>query len=359
MWPDRRILDLFGIELPILQAPMAGSSDAALAIAVSAAGGLGALPCAMFTPEQFRTQMGIIRQQTARPVNVNFFCHRPPQPDAAREAAWRRRLGAYYAEFGIDPATVPTGPGRAPFDAAFCDLVVELRPEVVSFHFGLPEKTLLGRVRETGARIVSSATTVEEARWLEGEGCDAIIAQGYEAGGHRGMFLTDDTSAQPGTFSLVPQVVDAVSVPVIAAGGIADARTMVAALALGAAAVQVGTAYLRCPESVIHPLHREALRHARDDGTVLTNVFTGRPARGLVNRFIREVGPINAESPAFPLATGAVAPLRTRSEAAGKGDFSPLWAGQSAALAREMPATALTRSLAEEAAGLLSRLSRR
>lgn len=359
MWPDRRILDLFGIELPILQAPMAGSSDAALAIAVSAAGGLGALPCAMFTPEQFRTQMGIIRQQTARPVNVNFFCHRPPQPDAAREAAWRRRLGAYYAEFGIDPATVPTGPGRAPFDAAFCDLVVELRPEVVSFHFGLPEKTLLGRVRETGARIVSSATTVEEARWLEGEGCDAIIAQGYEAGGHRGMFLTEDTSAQPGTFSLVPQVVDAVSVPVIAAGGIADARTMVAALALGAAAVQVGTAYLRCPESVIHPLHREALRHARDDGTVLTNVFTGRPARGLVNRFIREVGPINAESPAFPLATGAVAPLRTRSEAAGKGDFSPLWAGQSAALAREMPATALTRSLAEEAAGLLSRLSRR
>ena len=359
MWPDRRILDLFGIELPILQAPMAGSSDAALAIAVSAAGGLGALPCAMFTPEQFRTQMGIIRQQTARPVNVNFFCHRLPRPDAAREAAWRRRLGTYYAEFGIDPATVPTGPGRAPFDAAFCDLVVELRPEVVSFHFGLPEKTLLGRVRETGARIVSSATTVEEARWLEGEGCDAIIAQGYEAGGHRGMFLTDDTSAQPGTFSLVPQVVDAVSVPVIAAGGIADARTMVAALALGAAAVQVGTAYLRCPESVIHPLHREALRHARDDGTVLTNVFTGRPARGLINRFIREVGPINAESPAFPLATGAVAPLRTRSEAAGKGDFSPLWAGQSAALAREMPATALTRTLAEEAAGLLSRLSRR
>lgn len=359
MWPDRRILELFGIEFPILQAPMAGSSDAALAIAVAEAGGLGALPCAMFTPEQFRSQMAIIRQRTARPVNANFFCHRPPRPDAAREAAWRRRLNAYFAESGIDPATIPAGPGRAPFDAAFCDLVVELRPEVVSFHFGLPETSLLRRVQDTGAKIVSSATTVEEARWLEGAGCDAVIAQGCEAGGHRGMFLSDDISVQPGTFALVPQVADAVKIPVIAAGGIADARTMVAALVLGASAVQVGTAYLRCPESLIHPLHRQALRQARDDATVLTNVFTGRPARGLVNRMIREVGPMSADSPAFPLATAAVAPLRARAEAAGSGDFSPLWAGQSAALAREMPAGALTRALAEEAAGLWDRLARR
>jgi nitronate monooxygenase len=355
MWPDRRILDLFGIDLPIIQAPMAGAGLSELAIAVSEAGGLGSLPTAMLSAEQLRNELGVIRQRTSRPVSVNFFCHRAPPVDAAREAAWRQRLAPYYAEAGIDPAGIPAGPGRAPFDSAMCDVVIDFAPEVVSFHFGLPEERLLRRVRESGARIVSSATSVAEARWLAEAGCDAIIAQGYEAGGHRGMFIDTDIAAQPGTMALVPQVVDAVKVPVIAAGGIADGRGIVAAFALGAAAVQIGTAYLFCPEATISPIHRAALRQAKDNQTTLTNVFTGRPARGIVNRIVREVGPLSEIAPAFPLATGAVAPLRSKAEAQGSGEFSPLWSGQAASLGREVPAGELTRQLAAEAFAQMQR----
>ena len=350
MWPDRRIIDLLGIELPIVQAPMAGSQTAELAIAVSEAGGLGSLPCAMLGFDQVRAEMDIFRQRSAKPLNVNFFCHVPPAPDAAREAAWKKRFSAYYAEFGIDPASIPAGPGRAPFDERLCDLMLEKKPAVISFHFGLPEKKLLNRARGSGARIISSATTVEEARWLEGEGCDAIIAQGNEAGGHRGIFLGDAIDSQPGTFALVPQVVDAVKLPVIAAGGIADARGVAAALMLGASAVQIGTAYLLCPEAKTSAVHRAALKAARDDRTALTNLFTGRPARGLVNRLMREVGPMSDAAPKFPLAAGAIAPLRAKAETQSSGDFSPLWAGQTAALTRDMPAGELTKKLASEAA---------
>lgn len=353
MWPDRRIQDLFGIDLPIVQAPMAGAGLADLAIAVAEAGGLGSLPCALLSPEQFRSQYGIIRQRTSRPINVNFFCHRQPRPDAPREARWRDRLEPYYREMGIDPtAPVPTS-NRAPFDEGFCALVEELRPEVVSFHFGLPEQALLERVMATGAKVMSSATTVDEARWLEASGCHAIIAQGLEAGGHRGMFQTDDLATQLGTFSLVPQVVDAVSVPVIAAGGIADARGIAAAFMLGAAAVQIGTAYLFCPEATIVDPHRRALAAGVAQETALTNIFTGRPARGIVNRIMREIGPIAPEAPAFPLAGGAVAPLRSVTEPQGSSDFMSLWSGQSASLCREMPAAELTRHLAREALALL------
>ncbi len=350
MWPDRRILDLFGIELPIVQAPMAGAQGSALAIAVAEAGGLGSLPCALLSFDQVRAEMDIFRQRTSKPLNVNFFCHVPPAPDAAREAAWKKRLGAYYAEFGIDPASIPAGPGRAPFDEKLCELMLEKKPAVLSFHFGLPDRKLLARARGCGAKIVSSATTVEEARRLEGEGCDAVIAQGNEAGGHRGIFLSDSIDSQPGTFALVPQVVDAVKLPVIAAGGIADGRGVAAALMLGAAAAQIGTAYLLCPEARTGAVHRAALKSARDDRTALTNLFTGRPARGLLNRVMREVGPIDADAPKFPLAAGAIAPLRAKAESQGSGDFSPLWAGQAAALAREIPAGELTRKLARDAA---------
>lgn len=349
MWPDNRICELFGIELPILQAPMAGSSGSELAIAVSEAGGLGALPCALLSAEQIRSELGIIRQRTSRPVNLNFFCHEQPKPDAAREAAWRERLAPYYAELGLEPDLPRPGGGRNPFDAAACAIVEELRPEVVSFHFGLPEESLLRRVKETGARVIASATTVEEARWLETRGCDAIIAQGAEAGGHRGIFLDSEIAAQPGTIALVPQVADAVSVPVIAAGGIADGRGIAAAFMLGASAVQIGTGYLQCPEALTGPLHRAALAATQEGQTVVTNVFTGRPARGLLNRFVRELGPISADAPAFPLASAAFAPLRAKAEAAGSADFTPLWAGQAAALGRVMPAGELTRKLAAEA----------
>lgn len=357
MWPDRRLLDLIGIELPIVQAPMAGANGAAMAIAVSEAGGLGSLPCAMLDVDAARAEIGIVRQRTAKPLNVNFFCHTPPAPDPAREAAWRARLAAYYGELGLDASAEAPAVRRAPFDTSMCELVEELAPEVVSFHFGLPEPGLLGRVKDAGIRVLASATTVEEARWLEANGCDAIIAQGVEAGGHRGMFLTDDIAAQAGTFALVPQVVDAVDVPVIATGGIADGRGIAAAFALGAAGAQIGTAYLFTPEALISDLHRAALGTARDDGTALTNLFSGRPARGLVNRLMRELGPMSEVVPPFPTAAAALAPLKATAEAAGAGDFSPFWAGQAGGLGREAAAGDLTRQLAEDAAERLASMA--
>jgi nitronate monooxygenase len=339
------VTSLFGIELPVLQAPMAGVQLSALAIAVSNAGGLGGLPCAMLTPEGLGKELDALRAGTDRPFNVNFFCHVPPAADAAREAAWRAALKPYYDELGIDPANVPAGPGRAPFDSAVADLLEAHPPAVVSFHFGLPSPELLARVRGWGSKILSSATTVEEARWLEARGVDAVIAQGAEAGGHRGMFLADDVSTQVGTFALLPQVVRAVKVPVIAAGGIADAEGVAAALALGAAGVQVGTAYLLCPEATTSALHRAALASPAAAETALTNVYTGRPARGIVTRLMRELGPMGV-TPEFPLATAAIAPLRAKAEAAGRTDFTPLWSGQNATGCKAVPAAQVTRELA-------------
>ncbi|HPA91171.1 MAG TPA: nitronate monooxygenase [Quisquiliibacterium sp.] len=340
------VTELFGIALPILQAPMAGVQGSALAIAVSEAGGLGALPCAMLGPDAIRTELAAIRAATPRPFNVNFFCHTAPVPDAAREAAWRAALAPCYAELGIDAAAIPAGAGRRPFDAEAAEVLEAFRPPVVSFHFGLPPPELLARVRAWGAKVLSSATTVDEARWLEAHGVDAVIAQGVEAGGHRGMFLTEDLTTQVGTFALLPQVVRAVRVPVIAAGGIADAAGVAAALSLGAVAVQVGTSFLLCPEATTSAPHRAALASDAARHTALTNVFTGRPARGIVNRVIREVGPISAVAPAFPLATAAITPLRAAAERRGSGDFSPLWSGQNASGCRAVPAGQLTRMLA-------------
>jgi len=348
MWPNERLINLFGIELPIIQAPMAGSAFSDMVVAVSEAGGLGSLACALLSVDQARRELETIRRKTSRSINVNFFCHQQPRAEPARQMNWRRRLEAYYVQLGLDHNTAVTRSNRATFDDKMCDLVLEFQPEVVSFHFGLPDKNLMARVRRTGAKIISSATSVDEARWLEDQGCDAIVAQGYEAGGHRGMFLTDDVSTQVGTMALVPQVVDALKVPVIAAGGIADARGIVAAFALGAVAVQIGTAYLQCPEAQISPIHRQALKNAKDNETAITNVFTGRPARGIVNRLIREVGPMSNLVPEFPLAAAAVAPLRAKSELAGSADFTPLWSGQAARLNRELPAAELTKQLAEE-----------
>jgi nitronate monooxygenase len=357
MRPDRRLCDLFGIEAPIVQAPMAGAMDSALVISAAEGGALGSLPCAMLAADTVRREVATIRLRARGPLNLNFFCHAPAPADRAREEAWRARVRPYYDELGLDPAAPVTAASRAPFDAEACALVEELRPEVVSFHFGLPDTALLARVKACGARVIASATTVKEAAWLEARGVDAIIAQGAEAGGHRGMFLTDDVGAQPGTFALVPQVVDAVTVPVIAAGGIADGRGIAAAFALGAAGVQIGTAYLRCVESTIAAPYRAALAAASDEATVLTNVMTGRPARGIWNRALRELGPVARDAPAYPLAAAALAPLRAAAERAGSGDFTPLWAGQSAALARERGAAELTRSLAIDARERMAKLA--
>jgi nitronate monooxygenase len=357
MWPDLRLLELFKTEFPIVLAPMAGIMDAELVIAASQGGALGSLPCAMLSVEKAREQVNIIRQRVSAPVNMNFFCHKAVDADPRREAGWKLRLAAYYKELGLDPATPINAANRAPFDAAMCALVEELKPEVVSFHFGLPHQALLKRVKAAGCIVISSATIVKEAIWLEENGADAIIAQGAEAGGHRGMFLTEDIAQQPGTFALVPQVVDAVKVPVIAAGGIADGRGIAAAFALGAAGVQIGSAYLRCPESRVVALARTALAQARDDSTVITNVMTGRPARGIANRVMRELGPISPDAPEFPHAATGLAPLKAAAEKLGKVDFTNLWAGQAIRLGREMPAAELTRALAGAALARLSQMA--
>jgi nitronate monooxygenase len=340
-----KLQQLLGTELPIIQAPMAGVQAGALAAAVCNAGALGSLPCAMSTVETMKSELELIRSRTDRPFAVNFFVHQPPEPDPAVEARWRALLAPYYAEFGIDAAGITAGPGRAPFNAAFADALERYRPAVVSFHFGLPSADLVARVKSWGSKVLSSATTVEEALWLEAHGVDAVIAQGIEAGGHRGMFLGRDIATQLGTFALVPQVAAAVRVPVIAAGGIADARAVRAAMALGASGVQAGTSFLLCHEATTPAVNRAALR-VRPHVTALTNLFTGRPSRGIVNRVVRELGPINAGAPAFPLATTAIAPLRARAEAAGSGDFSPLWSGQNASGCREVPAAEIVAALA-------------
>ncbi len=360
---------LIGTRLPLIQAPMAGLQDHRLAAAAGAAGALASLPAALLSPEGLRAQLTALRAAHDGPVNVNVFCHVPPVPDAAREAGWRAALAPYHAEWRIDAAGIPAGPGRAPFDAAMAEALAPFRPEVVSCHFGLPEPALLDAVRAMGARVIASATTLDEAVWLERQGVDAVIAQGLEAGGHRGTFLPDGLdlfradiaqvratpfdplaamATQPGLFALLPQVVRAVRVPVIAAGGIADAAGVRAAFALGASAVQVGTAFLCCDEALTSELHRAALRGTAADRTALTHLYTGRPARGLVTRLMRELGPIDPRhpvAPAFPLATAALAPLRAAAEAVGCADFSPLWSGQNASGCRAVPAAEVVRAL--------------
>ena len=337
--------ELFNTQFPIIQAPMAGVQGAALAAAVSNAGGLGSLPCAMLSTDALQNELQVLQSSTREPFNVNFFCHRQPEPDATREARWRESLLPYFRELGVDPEKIVNGPGRFPFSHESADVLEKFRPAVISFHFGLPPADLLARVKSWGSKVISSATTVDEASWLENQGVDAIIAQGLEAGGHRGMFLSEDITTQVGTLALLPQVVASVSIPVIAAGGIASSAGVAAAMTLGATGVQVGTAFLLCPEATTSVVHRAALQSAQVRETALTNLFSGRPARGVVNRIMREQGPMSSKTPAFPFAPAALAPLRTSAEASGNGDFSPLWAGQNASACKAIPASELVREL--------------
>ncbi|MBU6247172.1 MAG: nitronate monooxygenase [Xanthomonadaceae bacterium] len=346
---DHRLTRLLGIDHPLLLAPMAGAGDEALAVAIARAGGLGSLPCAMLEADTLRARVARFRTAIDAPLNLNFFCHAEALPDAVREARWRERLAPYYDALGIPRDTRARTARRRPFDAEACTAVEALRPEVVSFHFGLPAPALLARVKACGARVLGCATTVEEARWLAAHGCDAIIAQGWEAGGHRGAFLEAPLAVQPGLFALLPQVVDAVDCPVIAAGGIGDARAIRAAHALGAAGVQLGTAFLLSDEARIRPVHRAALQSPRAGRTAVTNLFSGRPARGIVNRLMEELGPMSDDAPAFPAAGAALAPLRERTEPDGIDDFVNLWAGEAAPLARTGPAGTIARELIEAA----------
>lgn len=344
----RRLCELLGIRWPLIQAPMAGVQHHELAAAVSKAGALGSLPAAMLSPQQLADQLAALRQgleTTGASFNVNFFCHSQPLADERREGAWRAALAPYFAEWHIDAHSIAAGAGRAPFSMALADLIRPFRPPVVSFHFGLPQPALLAAVKSWGATVLSSATTVDEALWLQEHGADVVIAQGLEAGGHRGHFLSADLTLQQGCLTLLPQIVNAIRLPVVAAGGIADARGIAAALALGAAGVQVGTAYLLCHEASTSTLHRQALASPAARHTALTNLMTGRPARGIVNRLMRELGPLNALAPEFPLATAALAPLRAAAEAQGRSDFTPLWAGQNTSGCRVVSAAELTRQL--------------
>jgi nitronate monooxygenase len=344
-WPNSRFLDLVGAEHPIVQAPMAGAGGVELCAAAIAGGALGSLPCGMLAPEQVLAEVANVRERASGPLNLNFFCH--AMPADADESRWRRLLKPYYDEFGVAPGN--GGAVRLPFDEAVCGVVEEVRPEVVSFHFGLPAEGLLARVKATGAVVVGNATTVEEARWLEERGADAIIAQGFEAGGHTGRFLEPGSEAI-GLFALVPRIVDAVGMPVLAAGGIGDARGIAAAFTLGASAVQLGTAYLHTPEARISDAHRQRLSEGR---TIVTNLMTGGLARGLHGRLVDEVGPIREEAPPYPLASAALAPIRSVAEKRGDYGFGPMWAGQAAPLGRSLPATELTRKLAADALAIL------
>jgi nitronate monooxygenase len=341
-WPDRRFLDLTGAEVPIVQAPMAGASGVALAVAAIKGGAVGSLPCAMLTPIQVIVQAAEVRDEADGPLNLNFFCHRlDTAPD---DSAWRELLAPFYAAEGVAP--VPPPPLRRPFDAAMAEAVEAVRPEVVSFHFGLPDADLLARVRAADALVFGNATTPDEMRWLADAGADAVVLQGEEAGGHAGWFLDRHRPTPLAELLRVD-----VPVPKIAAGGIVNAADIAAAFSGGASAVQIGTAYLASSESEASTPHRALIGTAAE--TVFTNLFSGGLARGLRNRLIDSIGPVNALAPPFPHATAALAPLRAHAEADGRGDYSPLWAGTGAARVRPEPAEALTRGLAAEALALL------
>lgn len=345
---DDRFARLIGSEHPIVLAPMANAGGVDLCVGAMHGGAVGSLPCALLSVEQVRQQVGQVRASATGPLNLNFLCH--TMPDSVDDSAWRALLQPYSDEFGAVPG--PVMPLRLPFDDAMCEAVEDLRPTVVSFHFGLPAGRLLDRVKASGSIVIASATTVAEARWLEGRGVDAVIAQSFEAGGHQGGFLDSDPAEALGLFALLPQVVDAVTIPVIASGGIGDGRGIAAAFALGASAVQLGTAFLHCPESAISDAHRRALR---DGATVFTNVYTGRIARAVRGRLIDELGALRPEVPPYPMAAPALTPISTAAQTQDEFGFTTMLAGQAAPLGASLPAADLARRLASDALAILGR----
>ncbi len=345
---NKNIKRLLGTKLPIVQSPMAGVQDSAMTIAVCEAGGLGSLPCGMLTIDKIVSEVTTIKKATDKPYNLNFFCHDMPNYDEKQHSKWQEELKPYFSELGIQCENLVNSANRVPFNHDIADAIESSSPEFISFHFGLPNKELLARIKTWGTTVVSSATTVEEALWLESKGVDGIIVQGFEAGGHRGMFLSDDISTQVGMSALVPQIASKVNIPIIAAGGIADSRGVQAAILLGADGVQIGTAYLLCSEAKTSQLHRSALKNRKSQHTALTNVFSGRPARGIVNRVMKELGYINPLAPSFPYASIEMTQLRFHAESLGSDDFSPLWSGQNTSGCKEISAKELTRELASE-----------
>ncbi len=338
---------LLGITHPIIQAPMAGASTPAMAVAASNAGALGSLGCAMMKADALRELGKDMKNQTNRAVNFNFFCHTEPASSAETGEAARALMKPYYDEHRLGEVK-DANPTHFPFGEEICDVMLEIAPKVISFHFGLPPADLVQKLKDNGSVILSSATTVAEAKWLEANGADAIIAQGFESGGHRGFFLESE-DACIGTMALVPQIVDAVSVPVIAAGGIADARGIKAAFALGASGVQIGTAFLNCVEAGIPSVHKKELLASDGSNTRTTKVFSGRPARGIINRYMEEMREHEPDLPDFPIMNTLTGPLRKASGTANSPDFVSLWSGQAVGLNRESTTEELIQSWAKDA----------
>ena len=332
-------------QVPLIQAPMAGAQDEELAIAVARAGGVGSIPCAGLNPKEVLASAVRFKAKTDGPLNLNFFCHPQTDHDPKREAVWLQELQRFYDELSLAP-DYATGSLPNALNTAMVDVVCAIKPAVVSFHFGLPASHLMGRLHETGAKIIATATTVAEAVFLEKNGCDAVIAQSQDAGGHQGMFLQTDIPDRLSTLELVARFARELRrAPVIAAGGIADANAIRTVMDGGAAGVQVGTRFLKSPEAKITPLHLATLTGGQDRETAITNVFTGRPARGFFNRLVREIGPINPNVPAFPFAISALAPLK--SATAGTEDFLSMWAGESWRAGEIKAAAAIVEELAK------------
>jgi len=355
MWHDRRILDLLDIEHPIVLAPMAAVSNAELVGLVSEAGGLGSYGAAGDRPDRLRTTVQTIRQRTNRAFNINLFSTRAENYDRDARSGPRlaERLEAYHAELGLGPVPDPRalfGPVEEQFD-----VLIEEGVPIISFHFGV-DAHLVARAHEAGTKVLCSATTVAEAKELEDIGVDAVIAQGSEAGGHRGTFTVDYRQALIGTMALVPQVVDAVSVPVIAAGGIMDARGVVASLALGASAVQMGTAFLCCPEARIDDAWRNSLMTAEAEATTVTEAISGKPARGIRNRYIDEIEALDEPLLPYPAQYSLSRDLCRAAIEHGNSDFVTMWAGQGVGLIRQRPAADLVNDLVVESQRLLARL---
>jgi len=346
----RGLADLLGIRLPIVQAPMAGVSTPALAAAVSNAGGLGSIAVGSADVEATRRLIRETRALTGRPFNLNLFCHRPPRRDPAREARWLETLAPRFRSFGAEPPARLAEVYRTFVgDEAMLALLLEERPPVVSFHFGPPPRAAADALRAAGVRLLASATNLDEARALEAAGADAIVAQGYEAGGHRGVSDPDAPDDRLGTLALTRLLAARCQVPVIAAGGIMDGAGIAAALALGAGAAQLGTAFVGCPESSADAAYRAALASPAAAHTVMTRLISGRPARCLQNRFTELAAAVDEGTlPDYPLAYAAGKALATAARAAGETGFSAQWAGQGAPLARFLPAAELVAALEDE-----------
>lgn len=325
---NKMIRTLFDISVALIQAPMAGVQDANLAASVCEAGGLGSLPCAMLSNQQLIEQLELLSRSTSKPYNLNFFCHSTLQYTKLQKQQWHSLLAPYFNEYAIAESSLTDEASRQPINQSVIDIIAPYKPAVVSFHFGLPAPSLLGQIKSWGTKVISTATTVEEAKWLADNGADAVIAQGLEAGGHRGHFLSMDLSLHKSTAELVQECVAHVSVPIIAAGGIATEDDVAHMQTLGASGVQVGSAYLLCNEATTSKLHRDAILAQQKDSTALTTLFSGRAARGVCNRVMQELGAIPAHVPPFPYASIAITALRSRVELLGGSGFSPLWCGQ-------------------------------